>query len=191
MAYHGPRGRVQSSMPGTYHESERDPYAYSPRSTKPKSPPPKARGYSFPPPPPLFDTSPEPYTYEDEEPERIPIAPMPWNGYSSSASKEELINYFIDRGFDPKVAAAQIDREFTAHAPQHLAGQTHAGLPRAQDPKPRAKQTYTPSSSATRKTPFSVPLWKEHPISRFKPETRILFIVEIPRYVSAKESWEI
>ncbi|KAH6705079.1 hypothetical protein BKA61DRAFT_580868 [Leptodontidium sp. MPI-SDFR-AT-0119] len=133
---HSP-GRSPSPPPGLY--TEWNPYETPHRrfqspfySNTPNSAPPPARDYSFPPPPPLTDSSPEAYTYEDEEPERIPIAPMPWNGHASSASKEELINYFIDRGIHPKVAAAQVDREFTAHAPQHVAGQAHAGLPRAQ-----------------------------------------------------------
>ncbi|PVH86372.1 hypothetical protein DL98DRAFT_567767 [Cadophora sp. DSE1049] len=106
-------------------------HSHSKSQSQPKPPPSSS---SFPPPPPLIDTTPTPYTYDDEEPDRIPIAPNAWNNYSASASKEELIIFFVDQGIHPKRAAAAVDREFAAYAPQHMAGQKEPGLPRAQIP---------------------------------------------------------
>lgn len=83
---------------------------------------------------------------------RIPIAPAAWNSHKISISKEELMKYFIDRGFHPRVAAAQVDREFTAHAPQYVAGREKAGIPRAQEP-PRARRAPSPEQEKERYTP--------------------------------------
>ncbi|KAL2062111.1 hypothetical protein VTL71DRAFT_6377 [Oculimacula yallundae] len=81
---------------------------------------------------PVTDTSPAAYTYDDEEPDTIPIQPAAWNKHTSSATKEELISYFVSRGVHPTRAAAAVDREFSAHAPQWIAGQ-RAGRSRAEE----------------------------------------------------------
>ncbi|KAH7312121.1 hypothetical protein BKA65DRAFT_542978 [Rhexocercosporidium sp. MPI-PUGE-AT-0058] len=109
-------------------------FQWEPWSKTPDSPPLRAQDTYFPPSPLSTDSSPEVYTYDDEEPDRIPIAPMPWNGNSSSVSKEELINFLVDQGIHPKVATAHVGREFAARAPQHVAGRAEAGVAGAQAP---------------------------------------------------------
>ena len=57
------------------------------------------------------------YTYEDEEPYSIPIAPANWNNFTSSATREQLITYFVQKGIHRAIAEEEVGREFTAHAP--------------------------------------------------------------------------
>lgn len=125
---------------GSYYDSPKSPAAHSQShfQSHPNSrfgAPPSSSSSSPPPPQnPITDTSPTPYTYSDDEPTHIPIAPMPWNNYSSSTTKEELINFFIDEGYHPRRAAAAVDREFAAYAPQYLAGTEGPGMPRVEVP---------------------------------------------------------
>ncbi|KAK0105214.1 hypothetical protein ONS95_004392 [Cadophora gregata] len=141
---------VPSSPPPSFH-AEKGSYYDTTQARAAQSQP----QYEHEPKPPKVDNTPTPYTYDDDEPDRIPIAPMPWNNYSSTASKEELISFFVGKGIHPKRAAAAVDREFSAHAPQYFAGCSEPGLPRAQipaevtnAPPPRPREKYATGSTS-------------------------------------------
>ncbi|OWO97989.1 hypothetical protein B2J93_8214 [Marssonina coronariae] len=71
------------------------------------------------------DTRSGPYTYDNEEP-----------------GQERLIAYLVDQSGHPNRAAASVDREFSAHAAQHITGRADPASPRsekyARDP-PRSR----------------------------------------------------
>jgi len=100
-------------------------------------PPPRSSYTS--PPPPRAPSPPAAYTYEDEEPESISIAPAEWNGYKSSATREELETFFINRGMDKERVKREVGKEFAAAAPQH-----RAGIP---DPGPSRNESSSQGSS--------------------------------------------
>ncbi|KAJ5034982.1 uncharacterized protein L3040_008249 [Drepanopeziza brunnea f. sp. 'multigermtubi'] len=106
---------------------------------------------------PVRDTSAVAYTYEEDEPASIPIAPAPWNGHRSSITKEALIAFLVDQGCHPKRAAAQVDREFSAHAVQWVAGRADPFLSRSEhgvrDP-PRSRR-FEASPTANAESAFS------------------------------------
>ncbi|KAH8752090.1 hypothetical protein BGZ57DRAFT_860674 [Hyaloscypha finlandica] len=86
-------------------------YSSSSRSAPPPQSSPSAR-----------PNSPAPYTYEDEEPNSIPHAPGAWNKYSTFSTREQLISYFVSRGYDRVTAEREVGKEFEAHTPQHRSG---------------------------------------------------------------------
>lgn len=124
--------------------------------------------HSTPPPEPSSPSSPVPYTYDDEEPDTIPIGPARWNNFKTSANKEELIAFFMLRGYGRESAENGIDKEFASHAPQHRSGQNTPGPSRAQSttrsrsanprsraPRPPPQETYTepPLPQETHRSP--------------------------------------
>ncbi|KUJ08155.1 uncharacterized protein LY89DRAFT_764936 [Mollisia scopiformis] len=125
-AYSPPPRRAHSSQPR--HSSPPPRTAYAPPPPRVPSPPPR-RGS-----PPPSHTRPRTsfreenphgiYTYSDEEPEKIPIAPAAWNNYASSIGREKLISFFKSKGVPEALARSEVDKEFAAHARKHRAGES-------------------------------------------------------------------
>ncbi|PMD33100.1 hypothetical protein L207DRAFT_535791 [Hyaloscypha variabilis F] len=140
-----PRSRAHSPPPRRAHSPEPS-YARSPPQSGYSSGPPPRRsqsssGYSRPPlqaqtssstHPPPRSNSPVPYTYDDEEPDTIPHAPAAWNNHTSSSTREQLVTFFMGRGFTKAVAEREVGKEFEAHAPQHYSEQIAPGPSRAE-----------------------------------------------------------
>jgi len=152
-----PRGRSRSPQRPSFHRTYSPPpprsrgrfddpprRSYSPpRSSRyspfsdpftppPYNSPPPQPSYSSrrPPPPPREPTSPTPYTYSDEEPTSIPHIAAPWNNFTTSSTRSQLIAYFVSQGYSKPIAEAEVSREFAGHAPQHRAGQSGPGASR-------------------------------------------------------------
>jgi len=68
------------------------------------------------------DSSPVAYTYDDEEPDSIPHPPAPWNNFRSESTREQLVAFFVSRGYSKATAEKEVGKEFEAHAPQHRSG---------------------------------------------------------------------
>jgi hypothetical protein len=119
-----PRGRSRSPQRPSFHRTYSPPPPYN-------SPPPQP-SYSSrrPPPPPREPTSPTPYTYSDEEPTSIPHIAAPWNNFTTSSTRSQLIAYFVSQGYSKPIAEAEVSREFAGLAPQHRAGQSGPGASR-------------------------------------------------------------
>ncbi|KAE9365626.1 hypothetical protein N431DRAFT_447265 [Stipitochalara longipes BDJ] len=124
-----PRSSYSSGPPPRPSHSSSD---YSSRPSSGYSrPPPQAQSSSSTPPP--RPNSPVPYTYDDEELDSIPQAPAKWNNFTSSSTREQLVTFFIGRGFSSAIVEREVGKEFEAHAPQHRSGQAAPGPSRAQE----------------------------------------------------------
>ncbi|PMD63082.1 uncharacterized protein K444DRAFT_626831 [Hyaloscypha bicolor E] len=115
------RGYRTSSPPPTRapsppRQSQSSYSSYSSYSSSSRSAPPPQSSSS------ARQNSPAPYTYGDEEPDRIPHDPGAWNNYSTTSTREQLISYFVSRGYDRVTAEREVGKEFEAHAPQHRSG---------------------------------------------------------------------
>jgi hypothetical protein len=122
---------------------------YSPRpspfGSNPSTAHPPRSSYSAP-----EHASPVPYTYEDEEPDRIPHVAAVWNDFTTSSTGLELVSYFVRLGFPRGRAEREIAREFAAHAAQHRAGQTEPGPSRFAEAQARAYPSRSPSPRFSR-----------------------------------------
>ncbi|KAF8856177.1 hypothetical protein BDZ45DRAFT_745745 [Acephala macrosclerotiorum] len=148
-----PRAAYRDPSPLTrsrYRSPSPPPRRYRPESSRPASPQPHRSRTPSPPPrpcsPPRYTRSPSPppphhnptpkfqdsnpagfYTYDDEEPDTIQIAPAPWNNNSTSISRPALLSFLIQKGVSKEVAEREVDKEFAAHAPTRRAGAADAG----------------------------------------------------------------
>ncbi|CZR69919.1 uncharacterized protein PAC_19819 [Phialocephala subalpina] len=134
-----PPHRPRSPPPRAYRPEPSRPASPPPRRAyfpppRPRSPPRRFRSPS-PPPPPRHSSPPQPkdenphgiYTYDDEEPDTIPIAPAPWNNNSTSISRSSLLSFLVRKGVSKETAEREVDKEFAAHAPTRRGGAVEAG----------------------------------------------------------------
>lgn len=71
------------------------------------------------------------YTYDDEEPETIPITPVAWNKYSMDITNSDLIAFLVGKEVHQELADTEVGEEFAAHAPQHSPRIQYPGPSRA------------------------------------------------------------
>ncbi len=176
------RARSRERSYPTYSRVPRSPSPY--RSRFDDRPPPRSpspRGQSFwtnsqnGTPPQRSSTAPGaetqvPYTYDDEEPDRIPHVAAAWNNFTISSTREELIAFFVHQGFPRAIAEKEVAKEFAAHAPQHRTGQIEPGPSRFAEARSRQQRSPSPPAfpySQYRPCPGFAPRAPSPPFDRY------------------------